>query len=49
MALARKIIALIEQPFDIRYAAGKDPQIERALEELSKDRRIDEKPDVSAP
>ena len=39
----------IEQPFDIRYAAGKDPQIERALEELSKDRRIDEKPDVSAP
>ena len=26
----------IEQPFDIRYAGGKDAQIERAMEELSK-------------
>ncbi len=39
----------IEQPFDIRYAGGKDPQIERALEELSKAPKADEKPDISAP
>ncbi len=39
----------IEQPFDIRYAGGKDPQIERAVEELSKGRESREKPDISAP
>ena len=39
----------IEQPFDIRYAGGKDPQIERALEELSKTQASGEKPEVSAP
>ena len=39
----------IKQPFDIRYAGGKDPQIERALEELSKAPKADEKPDISAP
>jgi carboxyl-terminal processing protease len=39
----------IEQPFDIRYAGGKDPQIERAMEELIKGRAGGEKSDISAP
>ena len=39
----------IEQLFDIRYAGGKDPQIERALEELSKDQKAGERSDISAP
>ncbi len=39
----------IEQPFDIRYAGGKDPQIERALEELSKPLKAEENTGISAP
>ena len=39
----------IEQSFDIRYAGGKDPQIERALEEVVKPRKADGNSGVSAP
>ena len=39
----------VEQSFDIRYAGGKDPQIERALEEVLKSRKVDDNGGISAP